>query len=172
VVRRALPHRVGAAVAADVAALGCYGYQSSRIAPLIAAAGLLPLLLRTRTRRTTIALSAAGMVGFAIVIAPLAFGFQLHPDMLFGRAHSTSWLQQSVDMWPALAAPSMRPLRCTIAVIVLALGTGWCRRSCSRRRILRPPEAGCASRTASTSRSIAAPVRAGERCGRRGSSSS
>lgn len=99
------PGRAGAALAAGMLlGLGWYGYQSSRIAPLIAAVGVLPLLVHPHTRWTTIKLGAVGLVGFAIVIAPLAFGFQLQPEMLFGRAQTTSWLQQSGDAWPALAA--------------------------------------------------------------------
>lgn len=85
-------------------ALGWYGYQSSRISPLIAGAGLLPLLARSHTRRSTIRLTACGIIGFVIVIAPLAYGFHLNPSVLFGRARTTSWLQDSAAGWSALAS--------------------------------------------------------------------
>lgn len=99
------PQRRGAALAAGMLlALGWYGYQSSRIVPLIAGAGLLPLLARPSTRPFTIRLTACGLLGFAIVIAPLAYGFYRDPAMLFGRAGATSWLEQSGDRWSMLAA--------------------------------------------------------------------
>jgi 4-amino-4-deoxy-L-arabinose transferase-like glycosyltransferase len=99
------PQRLEAALAAGMLlALGWYGYQSSRITPLIAAAGLLPLLVQASTRRSAMRLAAYGGAGFAVVIAPLAYGFYREPDMLFGRAGSTSWLKQSADLWSVLAA--------------------------------------------------------------------
>jgi 4-amino-4-deoxy-L-arabinose transferase-like glycosyltransferase len=99
----AFPYRTAAALAAGMLlALGWYGYQSSRIAPLIVAAGLLPLLARPATRGRTIRAAAAGLIGFAIVITPLALGFRREPAALLGRAQSTSWLQQSADVWTVL----------------------------------------------------------------------
>jgi len=97
------PWRLEAAAAAGMLlGLGWYGYQSSRIVPLIAAAGLLPLLARADTRRPAIRMAAAGLLGFAIVIAPLAIGFVLHPETFLGRAGSTSWLAQPAHGWPVL----------------------------------------------------------------------
>jgi 4-amino-4-deoxy-L-arabinose transferase-like glycosyltransferase len=100
----AFPYRTAAAAAAGMTlALGWYGYQASRIAPLVAAAGLLPLLARPALRRPTIRAAAAGLIGFALVIAPLALGFLREPAAFLGRAQSTSWLQQRGDPWSALA---------------------------------------------------------------------
>ena len=59
-----------------------------------------------------------------------------------------------------------------IAVIVLAAGTELAPVRCSEARILRPPQAGCALRTRSTSSSIAAALRHGLPCGRRERSTS
>jgi 4-amino-4-deoxy-L-arabinose transferase-like glycosyltransferase len=99
------PRHFGAAAAAGMLlALGWYGYQGSRIAPLIAAVALLPLLLRATTRRSTLRLTAAGLIGFAVVIAPLALGFYQQPQALFGRARDTAWLQLPGAGWPMLTA--------------------------------------------------------------------
>jgi 4-amino-4-deoxy-L-arabinose transferase-like glycosyltransferase len=99
------PQRTGAALAAGMLlALGWYGYQSSRIVPLIAAGGLLPLLARSSTRRSTLRLTGYGCIGFALVIAPLAYGFLRDPPMLLGRASSTSWLEPGEHLWPMLAS--------------------------------------------------------------------
>jgi len=96
------PRRVAAAVVAGMLlGLGWYAYQSSRIVPLIAGAGLLPLLVRRETRQTTVRLTAWGLGGFAIVIAPLAVGFVLQPDTFITRAGSTSWYVQANRVWPA-----------------------------------------------------------------------
>jgi 4-amino-4-deoxy-L-arabinose transferase-like glycosyltransferase len=100
----AFPYRIAAGLGAGMLlALSWYGYQSSRIAPLITVAGLLPLLARPATRRPTLRAAAAGLIGFAVVITPLALGFRREPATLLGRAQSTAWLQQPGDLWSPLA---------------------------------------------------------------------
>ena len=100
----AFPYRTAAAAAAGMMlALGWYAYQASRIVPLVVAAALLPLLARPQSRRPTMRAAAVGIVGFAVVIAPLALGFLREPAAFLGRAQSTSWLQQAADPWSALA---------------------------------------------------------------------
>jgi hypothetical protein len=99
------PRRAAAAFAAGaLVALGWYGYQAASIAPLIAAAGLTPLVLRRATRRLALRQLAIGVLGFVLVMAPLGYGFYLAPNMLLGRARGTSWVDQSPDRWAELAA--------------------------------------------------------------------
>ena len=111
------PQRRAAALAAGMLlGLGWYGYQSSRIAPLIVAAGLLPLVARPSARRSAIELTAYGLLGFAVVIAPLIYGFHRDPTLLFGRASATSWLQHSSDLRSGLAEHLRATVRASLGI--------------------------------------------------------
>jgi len=85
-----------AGVIGALLAAGWYGYQSSRLVPLIIAAPLLLLLVRASGRQRLVI--AAGVLSFALVLAPLAYGFWLTPPMLSGRAVNTSWLGSGAGM--------------------------------------------------------------------------
>ena len=73
-----------------------------------------------------------------------------------------------VDRAPGVEGPlpggAAKPRRCTMAPIVLAASSP---ALANQRAILRPPQHGCAGRTASTASSTAAALRAGLVCGRR-----
>jgi hypothetical protein len=76
-------------------AAGWYGYQSSRLVPLIAALPLLILLVRaSRSQRLQIAL---GLASFALTMGPLLYGFWLTPQVIAGRATYTSWTAAGID---------------------------------------------------------------------------
>lgn len=99
------PTRALAAVAAGaLLAVGWYGYQAASIAPLIAGAGVAALVWRGPTRRLALRQLGLGVLSFAVAIAPLAYGFYLAPNMLFGRALGTSWLAETRDPWSELSA--------------------------------------------------------------------
>ncbi len=76
-------------------ALGWYGYQSSRLVPVIVAAPLLVLLVRA-TRRQVLVI-AAGVLGFLVTLSPLLYGFWLAPQALLGRGVATSWISSNAD---------------------------------------------------------------------------
>lgn len=80
---------VMAFVAGVVLALGWYGYQSSRVGLPIAAVGLAAAFATGRLRGGPV---LAGVIGFALGVAPIVYGFTVAPAMLLGRAHATSWL--------------------------------------------------------------------------------
>jgi hypothetical protein len=96
-------------------ALGWYGYQSSRLVPVIVAAPLLVLLVRA-TRRQVLVI-AAGVLGFLVTLAPLLYGFWLTPQILLGRGVQTSWISSTAD-----AAGVQRHLAGTLAALA---GTGF-----------------------------------------------
>jgi hypothetical protein len=58
-------------------ALGWYGYQSSRLVPVIVAAPLLVLLVRANRRQVLVI--AAGILSFLVTLSPLLYGFWLAP---------------------------------------------------------------------------------------------
>jgi hypothetical protein len=76
-------------------AAGWYGYQSSRLVPVIVAAPLLVLLVRA-TRRQVLVI-AAGVLGFLVTLSPLLYGFWLAPQTLLGRGVQTSWISSTAD---------------------------------------------------------------------------
>lgn len=91
-------------------AAGWYGYQSSRLVPLIAGVPLLILFVQaTAWRRLLIGL---GLLSFALALAPLLYGFWLMPQVLAGRASYTSWTTAGFD-----AATARAHLDATLAAI-------------------------------------------------------
>jgi hypothetical protein len=76
-------------------ALGWYGYQSSRLVPVIVAAPLLVLLVRANRRQVLVI--AAGILSFLVTLSPLLYGFWLAPQILLGRGVDTSWISSSAD---------------------------------------------------------------------------
>ncbi len=104
-----------AALAGALLAAGWYGYQSSRLVPLIAAAPLLVLLWRATWRQRGII--AVGIASFLVTLAPLLYGFWRAPTTFAGRAVSTSWTSNGFD--PTLADTH---LRATLAALA---GTGF-----------------------------------------------
>lgn len=97
------PTRLAAGFAAGaLLALGWYAYQASRIAPVVALAGIVPLLFHPTTRGVALRMSGAGLLGFALVILPIAYGYYLNPQFIIGRAQTTSWMSQSTELWAGL----------------------------------------------------------------------
>src|SRR6185369_13888906 len=84
----------GALIGVSLAA-GWYGYQSSRLVPLIVAAPLLVLLVRANRRQALVI--AAGVLGFLVTLSPLLYGFWLAPQTLLGRGVQTSWISSTAD---------------------------------------------------------------------------
>lgn len=84
------PWRVwSSALMGVVLAAGWYGYQSSRLVPLIAGPPLLLFAIVGPWRRRL--LIGVGLLAFAVTIAPLAYGFWLRPPVFSGRAAQTTW---------------------------------------------------------------------------------
>jgi hypothetical protein len=89
------PRARSAAIAAGaLVAASFYAYQASRISLAIAGAGLFTLLVTTPagSRARLMIRVAQGLGGFAIVIAPFAYGIWLTPPAWAGRMVATSWL--------------------------------------------------------------------------------
>jgi hypothetical protein len=93
-------------------AAGWYGYQSSRLVPLIVAAPLLVLLVRANRRQVLVI--AAGALSFLVTLSPLLYGFWLAPDA--PRSVRPPDLEHRRCRW--CEAPSVR----TLAALS---GTGW-----------------------------------------------
>lgn len=104
----------GALIGALLAA-GWYGYQSSRLVPVIVAAPLLVLLWRATWRQRLVI--AVGGLSFLVALAPLLYGFWRTPQALAGRASTTSWVSNGVD-----AEAVQRHLRATFDAFT---GTGF-----------------------------------------------
>jgi len=73
-------------------AAGWYGYQSSRLVPLIVGAPLLVLL--GRAPRRYLPAIGLGVLSFFATVSPLLYGFWLEPDKLTARAFDSSWLSR------------------------------------------------------------------------------
>jgi len=104
------PWRIWSSAAIGVLlAAGWYGYQSSRLVPVIVALPLLVLLLRA-TWRQWLAIGVGGLSSL-LALAPLLYGFWLMPTKFSGRATDTSWLSANADpaavqlhLWATLSA--------------------------------------------------------------------
>ena len=136
-------HAAAAFAAGALVAVGWYGYQAASIAPLIAAAGVLPLVWRRAAPRVALRQLAVGAVGFALVIAPLAYGFYLTPTKRCSGGRSGPRGSRS-------RADPRQHARCP------SLGDGWPPvgvRFEPERRLLSVPSPGGAARRARPRRS-------------------